>query len=305
MPHTPTTQPHDFLTVVIVTHKSSSVIRKCLASLFGHYPSGNMQVCVVDSASPDVTYLHELRSAYPQVKFLLEKSNVGFCLGNNMGYRALQSNASEFVLFLNPDAFITPGLLPELITRMRQPAWADAAVCTPMLLGYSLKEDKPTGLIDSAGISMSSHGRFFDRGQGGNDMDAFSHNTEVDAICGAFMLCRRSALDKVSPNGEVFDESFYMYKEDVDLSLRLRRGGGRLMLCADLIAYHCRGWLGSRAQMPRWTITQSIRNDWRVWWKFKSYLLPNSILSFCYLVVKSLVVAADIWVVRGLLKKGK
>ncbi len=290
--------------VIIVTHKSAPVIGKCLAALFKHYPNEDMQVCIVDSASPELSYLQELQKAYPRVEFLLENSNVGFCLGNNIGYRASQKSNSEFVLFLNPDAFITPDLLPKLIARMQQPEWADVAVCTPLLLGYSLKEDKPSGLIDSAGIGMSSYGRFFDRGQGSSDLSAFSQSTEVEGVCGAFMLCRRAALDAVSPNGEVFDESFYMYKEDVDLSLRLRRAGGRLMLCADLAAYHCRGWLGSRAQMPRWTITQSIRNDWRVWWKFKIYLLPNSILSFFYLSLKSVIVATDIWLVRGLLKKG-
>lgn len=295
---------HPQLTVIIVTHKSGTVIKKCLDSLFQHCSGDDMDVCVVDSASPDTAYLTKLKDAYPDVHLLLQNKNVGFCLANNIGYRALQQNKSEFVLFLNPDAFITADLLPKLIARMQQPEWADVAVCTPLLLGYSLKEDKPSGLIDSAGIGMSSYGRFFDRGQGSSDLNAFSQSTEVEGVCGAFMLCRRAALDAVSPNGEVFDESFYMYKEDVDLSLRLRRAGGRLMLCADLAAYHCRGWLGSRAQMPRWTITQSIRNDWRVWWKFKIYLLPNSILSFFYLSLKSVIVATDIWLVRGLLKKG-
>lgn len=293
------------LTVIIVTHNSEQVVRRCLSALFNHYPNDRMQVCLVDSASPDAAYLHELQLAYPQVNFLFEESNVGFCLGNNIGYRAMQQNNSEFVLFLNPDAFILPELLPQLIARMRQSEWADVAVCTPRLMGYSLADDQPSGLIDSAGIAMSAYGRFFDRGQGSSHLDAFTLSTEVDAVCGAFMLCRRSALDAVSPQGEVFDESFYMYKEDVDLSLRLRRAGGRLMLCADLVAYHCRGWLGSRAQMPRWTIVQSMRNDWRVWWKFKAYLLPNSLLSLMYLMVKSMVVLVDIWVMRGLLRKGK
>ncbi len=300
-----TAKSPSILDAIIVTHKSASVIGKCLEFLFKSPPSEAMQVCVVDSASPDVTYLHELQIAYPKVKFLFENSNVGFCLGNNIGYRALQKSDSEFVLFLNPDAFVTQGLLEELITRMRQPEWSDVAVCTPMLLGYLLKEDRPSGLIDSAGIGISSYGRFFDRGQGSSDLRSFSQSVEVDAICGAFMLCRRAMLDVVSPNGEVFDESFYMYKEDVDLSLRLRQAGGRLMLCADVVAYHCRGWHGSRIKMPRWTIIQSMYNDWRVWWKSFGYLLPNSILSFFYLAIKSCVVAIEVWGIRAILGKGK
>jgi GT2 family glycosyltransferase len=293
------------LSVIIVTHNSTAVIGKCLASLFAHFPSEQMNVVIVDSASPEIAYLHQLQIDYPQISILFETENVGFCRGNNIGYRASQKKNSEFVLFLNPDAFTTPDLLAKMIGRMRQADWINVAVSTPLLLGYSLAENRPTGLIDSAGIEMSRYGRFSDRGQGCANVETYGKSAEVDAICGAFMLCRRSALDSVSVNGEVFDERYYMYKEDIDLSLRLRKAGACLMYCSDLVAYHCRGWRGSRVEMPRWTIVQSIRNDWRVWWKFKGYLFPNSVLFFVYLLAKSLVVGVEIWVMRDCLGKGR
>lgn len=70
------------------------------------------------------------------------------------------------------------------------------------------------------------------------------------------------------------------------------------MLCADLFAYHCRGWEGSRLKMPKWAITQSMKNDWRVWNKHRSFLLPFSVFAFAYLLVKTMVVFVEIGLIR-------
>lgn len=290
------------VSIVVVTHNSKHVLAKCVEKLTAW--AGDANIVVVDSASIDIEYLKDVNLLYPNIRVICQDSNVGFCRGNNIGYQATKCFGSDFVLFLNPDAFITPDLLLQLIARMNHHDWGDVAACTPRLMGYSIKDDAPTGRIDSAGIDMYFYGKFFDRGQGSDDVSVYSTSGEVPAICGAFMLCRRSVLDAISPNGEVFDERLYMYKEDIDLSLRLRSAGGRLMYCGDLVAYHCRGW-GGRMEMPRWTIVQSMRNDWLVWRKFWLFLWPNSLVAFFYLFSKSLVVTTEVWVLRSLLGKGK
>lgn len=289
--------------VVVVTHNSDQVIATCIEALL---PCREVSgIAIVDSASSATRYLEVLEGRDARLKLIFEWSNVGFCCANNVGYRALGESCGEFVLFLNPDAFVTPDLLRQLIERMRRPDWADVAACAPRLMGFSMKEGAPTGRIDSAGIGMTFYGKFFDRGQGSVDIAPYSTSAEVQAICGAFMLCRRSALDAVSVDGEVFDERLYMYKEDIDLSLRLRRAGMRLMYCHDLVAYHCRGWRGTRMEMPQWTIVQSLRNDWLVWQRFWRFLLPNSLAAFFYLAAKSVVVGAEVWILRGVFGLGR
>ncbi len=299
----PEPQAMSEVSVVVVTHNSEQVFAKCIEALLACREVKN--IVVVDSASSECRYLEEMRGRDARLKLICESSNVGFCRGNNIGYQAIRNGCGEFVLFLNPDAFVTPNLLEQLIERMNRPDWADVAACTPRLMGYSMTDDAPTGSIDSAGIGMTFYGKFFDRGQGSADIAPYSTSGEVQAICGAFMLCRRRALDVVSPDGEVFDERLYMYKEDIDLSLRLRQAGMLLMYCHDLAAYHCRGWHGRRREMPRWTIVQSLRNDWLVWRKFWVFLLPNSLALFFYLAAKSLVVAAEVWILRGVLGQGR
>jgi GT2 family glycosyltransferase len=80
------------------------------------------------------------------------------------------------------------------------------------------------------------------------------------------LFCRRSALESVAADGEVFDESFFMYKEDVDLSLRLRRAGWRLMYSPQVTAGHVRGTsarLQSRVRR-RAVRRRSVANEWRL-----------------------------------------
>lgn len=280
------------ISVVIVTYNSKAVIFSCLDRLFALPEADCLEVIVVDGASPDNGYLDEMERRYPELRLIRLSENVGFSRANNAGFRA-SSLQSDFVLFLNPDAFVPEGLLDELSRRMQSPDWARVAVASPLLLGYSLTEDVPTGRIDSAGIACTWFGRYYDQGQGEVNRGQFAQESEVAALCGAFMFCRRTALDGNAPDGAVFDERFFMYKEDIELSLRLRKFGWQLKLCPELVAYHCRGWEPNRGSAPSWAIWHSLLNDWRVWGKFNHGLLTLVIYGM-YLAMKSVIVLLEL-----------
>jgi GT2 family glycosyltransferase len=114
---------------------------------------------------------------------------------------------------------------------------------------YDMERRRPTNIFDSTGIIRKWYGRWQDRGQGFEDKGQFDVSEEVLAICGAVMFCRCSALME---NGHVFafDPDFFLYKEDIELSLRLRKKGWSLKYFPDLIAYHGRGWNTDRHSMP-------------------------------------------------------
>ncbi len=282
------------ISVVIVTHDSGAVIGPCLAALAASTLAPH-EVIIVDSLSPRPAYLDALEGA-PRVLRLDE--NVGFSRANNIGFEHTDP-AARFVLFLNPDAFVTPDLLAALVARMNQAAWEDVGVCTPLLAGYTLADGAPSGRVDSAGIAQTWYGKFYDRGQGALDEGQFGAEEESAAICGAFMLCRRQALLATRKNGRVFDESFFMYKEDIELSLRIAAGRWRLMYCGRLLAYHCRGWNTRRALAPTWAIVRSLRNDWKVW-RAGYGGAGRRLATLAYLCVKSVIVGLDVWVLRPL-----
>lgn len=209
------------------------------------------QIILVDSGSADTKYL-EAYADLPNVVLVLDKDDIGFCRANNLGMLRLAPNV-DYVFFLNPDAMLTPTFLDDAISYMEQPKHSHVGALTGMVLGYDIDEGKPSGRYDSTGIFHRWYGKWYDRGQGELiDQTLYMKEESVPAICGAVFFCRKTALDSILLRGkEVFDSTFYMYKDDIDLSMRLRAKGWDVKYVPALIAYHCRGWHRDRSKMPR------------------------------------------------------
>lgn len=269
--------------VIIVTHNSQAVIPACLQALLAQtHPPG--QIVIVDSGSAQTDYLTAYAS-HPTIQLDLQKENIGFCQGNNQGLSHVPAE-TDYILFLNPDAFLTPTFIQEALALMEQPSCSHVGALSGLLWGYDQWQKSPTGRLDSAGIFRTWYGRWYDRGQGNPYQEGQYNQIEaVPALCGALMFCRHEALKSVllGPH-QVMDPSFYMYKEDIDLSLRLRRKGWALYFCPHLLAYHCRGWQKDRSQVPRHFRLLSARNEMRLYVRLFSPCYFYAALK--YLVVK-------------------
>lgn len=245
--------------VIIVTHNSQAYIHTCIDAFL----SQTLQVesiIIVDSGSSNIEYLQKY-SHHPLIKTTFSKENIGFCQGNNLGMHALPQQ-TEFVLFLNPDAYLTPNFIEKALEYMQKPSSKAVGALTGLLLGFDNKIKQPTGKIDSSGIFQSWYGRWYDRFQGEETTTHSLHEQEVPALCGALMFCRKKALDSVSiEKNVVMDPSFYMYKEDIDLSLRLSDKGWKLLFLPSLLAYHCRGWESDRSKVSRKMRLLSAKNE--------------------------------------------
>lgn len=254
---------HPTCAVVIVTHNSEKYIPHAMASLQSQTRKPDY-IIIVDSASKDPSYLNAYaKHRHTHVEFA--KTNLGFCRGNNVGYSLVPAECT-YVLFLNPDAFLIPTFIEEAITFMEKKAHKKCAVMTGALLGFDVDLQQPTGVFDSTGIFSTWYGRWYDRDQGVLcTLRDYRKVEEVPAICGALMFCRKTALDSVKINeDEVFDNSFYMYKEDIDLSYRLKKAGWHLTLVPQLTAYHCRGWQKNRSKVPKRLRMLSAKNELRM-----------------------------------------
>ena len=267
--------------VIIVTYNSGKVLPRCLEALTAQTRTVE-SIIVIDNNSPDSSYLDSIR---PPVTLVRNNSNDGFCGGNNIGYTL--NGAYKYVLFLNPDAYLEREFIEKAIQWMERADNLRIGALTGTLLGFDLQQCRPTGRIDSTGIFQTWYGKWYDRRQGsawtGNHSGIESEN--VPAICGALMFCRAKALEDVKlANGDIFDSRFFMYKEDIDLSLRLRRKGWRLEYVPQLLSYHCRGWK-SRREMPARSKYLSARNELRVCFRHRTIGLPYSLLKYAYAVV--------------------
>ncbi len=280
------TDPAD-LAVVIVTYDPEPVLEAAVEALV-RSTTPPREVVIVDNASTDTASLDAVEEQnHPNVRVLREASNLGYCAANNVGYRAVSD--ARYVLFLNPDAVVTPELIAGAVALLdREP---DAAAVGPKLLQLDTTTMQPTGRIDSAGIVQAWWGRITDRGQG--EVDAGQYDGPVQAmpaLCGAALIVRRTALDAVARDGEVFDEDFFMFKEDVDLSYRLTTAGWRLLFAPSLVVHHARGNLQiDRASIAPWVRRRSLANEWRLWHK-PSLPKGRRLPMLVYLLAKSVAV---------------
>jgi len=211
--------PDPKLDVVIVAYRCRELLRRCLASLQAHPAGGGMRVWVIDNASEDGT-VEMVRREFPDVRLFPAQRNLGFSAASNIGIR---EGKARFVLCLNPDTQVTEGALDSLLELMT--ACPEIGICGCVLeledrtLDHAAKRSFPTPLSSLAhfiGIGRrSSSGRL--AAYRAPDVT----RGPVDAVNGAFMLCRRSALDEVG----LFDEGFWMYMEDLDLCYRFAEAG--------------------------------------------------------------------------------
>lgn len=272
-------------TIIIVTFNSQKYLSKAIECI-NQQTHPMTKIIIVDTGSDDTTYLLPYK---PQsnVEVIIAEKNSGFCKGNNIAFSKLPNN-SDYVFFLNPDAFITPSFVSSAVAFLESPQNQHYGALTGTVLGYNMNANQPTGTYDTTGIFRKWYGRWYDRGQGqAYHPGLFSLQEDLEAICGAVFFCRKKALDSVMfLNNEVFDNTFYMYKEDIDLSLRLRRKGWKLAFLPQLISYHCRGWQ-NRAKMPRKMRLCSAKNE--LGFHLQGRALTPIAYSFCkYMAVKLL-----------------
>jgi N-acetylglucosaminyl-diphospho-decaprenol L-rhamnosyltransferase len=208
------------LDVVIVSYRCRDLLWQCLDSLRGHPPSCTMNVVVVDNASGDGT-VEMVAAKHPEVEVIALDVNLGFAAATNLG---AQRGEAPYLLALNPDTAVTAGALDTVLTAIgSNPEVAIAGarlVREDGSLDHASKRSFPTPL------SALGHFTGVGRRPGARGRLAAYRAPEVesgpvDAVNGAFMLFRRAAFDQVGG----FDEGYWMYMEDLDISYRLAEAG--------------------------------------------------------------------------------
>ncbi len=248
---------------VIVTHNSQKYLGKCIEALTGQTAPVE-RIIIIDSGSSDTSYL-DFYSERDDID-IRRRSNIGFAAANNIGF-SIASIGSDYTLFLNPDTFLALDFIEKAVALAEKNEVY--GVITGVLYGFDLTREKPNDRIDSTGVFRKWYGKWYDRGQGIRISAAdIPEAGSVPAACGALMFCRTAALTDELPM--IFDESFFMYKEDIELSLRLRKKGWKIFYSPELSAWHCRGWDPVRKNMSRTARLRSSLNEIRMYRKHPS-----------------------------------
>ena len=235
------TRVEKLLTVVIVSYEGAHLLPACLDALDRQTLSPDRyEIWVVDNGSSDGT-ASLLAGRYPTVRRLDARRNLGFAGGNNL---ALREVATPFVVLLNNDAVADADFLRAMVDAMTSPGWEQVGAATAqiLLLGRfdriadgELVPD-PHGdvvVLNSTGNEVRSDGFGQDR-DWFVDVRCHRPTTEVFGFCGAAATLRTEALRDVG----VFDDDYFLYYEDTDLSWRLRLANWEIRYVDRAIVHH-------------------------------------------------------------------
>jgi GT2 family glycosyltransferase len=222
------------VSVLVPTHQDAYLLRKSLPVFMDNPP--DVEILILNNdPSQDVRGSIGESGDDPRVRILQMGFEAGFARAINRGIR---ESSGELVMFCNADLFPSPTYLGEMHKFFQEHPRAGAAI--GKLLRYDLESDRPTDVIDTAGLLLTRQRRMMPRGEGQRDAGQFDEPLEVFAIDGAALIARRSALESISVGGEYLDESFTTHKEDHDVSWRLRLAGWECWFNPRALAYHGR-----------------------------------------------------------------
>jgi GT2 family glycosyltransferase len=207
--------------VILVSYNSLQDLMNCLPSLL---PSLSYldELIIVDNASTDGS-VNWLSQYYPQVRLVMSNINRGFGAGANLG--ALNAKG-KYLAFLNPDTRVNPGWIDALVGALDNDTAVGLATSKILLLG---DPDR----INTCGNDMHISGITLCRGMG-LPREALKEREEVSAISGTSFIIRRDLFDMIGG----FDEHYFMYMEDSDLSLRARLAGYKCLYVPESIVLH-------------------------------------------------------------------
>ena len=231
----------DLVSVIIANWNSAAFIERCLESVL-RQTHPHIEYVIVDNASSDDSPAR-IRAMIPDAAFIQNSDNAGFARAQNQGMAEAQG---AFVMPLNFDTLFAPDYVAGLVDALQRRPEA-GSVCGKL---YKMtREFETTDILDSAGHVMKNRdpGR---RGRGERDTGQFDREERVFGAPGTAPLLRKSALDLARVFEEVFDESFYMYLEDVDLDWRLNLYGYEAVYTPNAIGYHAES--GTISDGNRW-----------------------------------------------------
>lgn len=234
--------PMSKVSVHLVTWNSMRVLPDALDSLRAQSFS-DFDLIVVDNASNDGS-VDCVREKFPEATLLRNFRNLGFSHAHGQAIRMARKASPSFVLVMNPDIILMPDCLRKLVDGVE--GYREIGSAAPKLLRVRPREEEHgdpvlTDVIDSAGLRLTRARRAVDVGSGEKDGPAFGERREVFGVSGALAFYRLEALDDAALDGEIFDEDFFAYKEDVDLAWRLRLLGWSAAYLPEAVAYHYRG----------------------------------------------------------------
>ena len=217
--------PKPVVSIIIVNHNGIAFVDACLKSILSSdYPA--FEVIFVDNGSTDAS-LEFVKNNFgddPRLRILENKASLGPAVGRNRGTAAA---SGKYLLFLDNDTQVDKNCIAELIKVME----SDPSIGVAQAKLLKMASDN---LYDCAGDYLGPLGFLIERSRGVKDIGQFDFISDILSAKSAASIIRKDLFDKVGG----FDESYYMYLEETDLSWRVWLAGSRVVFIPGAIVYH-------------------------------------------------------------------
>lgn len=256
------------ISIIIPNYNGNKYLKECLDAIYATQELP-FEIILIDNASTDSDY--KWLESYDTIKFKRLEQNYGFSKAVNEGIKCANG---EYVLLLNNDTVMCEGFIEALVATMNQSPTI-FAVCSKMLQ-YHHKE-----LIDDAGDEYNLLGWAYKRGDG-KSKEEYVKEEEVFSSCAGAALYRKEIFQEIG----YFDENFFAYMEDVDISYRARIHGYKNIYCPKAEIYHI-GSATSGSKYNAFKVRLAARNN--VYVPYKNMPLFQLILNSPFLLLGYLI----------------
>lgn len=281
------------VSIIIINYKGKKFLPFLFESIEGQTYQ-NKEIIFIDNASNDNSVLF-IKEKYPETKIIKNKENLGYSAAANQG---IKKSRGDDVLILNPDIVLNNDFIEKLVQATQKDA--NIGAISGKLLYWDFSNNQKTDTIDSTGISAKKSCFFIDQGAGEKDNGQYKKG-EVFGVSGAAMFLRKTALEDIKIFNEYFDNDFFAYKEDIDISWRLRLSGWKCFFEENAIAWHARALsqkkknllfkIVNRQEFSRLAKKLSYRNHYLLLSKnmfFQNMILPSFFIPFLWFEFKKL-----------------
>ena len=250
------------LTVIIPNFNGKHLLKECLKSL--KYQNSSFEVIVIDNGSTDggADYISK---NYPEFNLIVNNENFGFAVAVNQGIKA--SN-TEYVFLMNNDVVLEHDCISNLLECIQKDKKVFAAASK--MVQY---HDKT--IIDDAGDEYTILG-YTKKVGNGKSIKLYENEREIFSACAGASIYRRDVFNKIG----YFDENFFAYMEDVDISYRARIYGYKCIYCPKAVVYHV-GSATSGSKYNPFKIRLAARNN--IYVPYKNMPWPMLTVNFLFL----------------------
>jgi GT2 family glycosyltransferase len=256
------------LTVIIPNFNGKHFLKECFESLQCH--DSSYEVIVVDNASSDGSVDYIINN-FPEFNLILNEENLGFSVAVNQGIKAANT---EYVFLMNNDVVLDCECISTLLDCIKNDEKV-FAVASKMLQYHDQT------IIDDAGDEYTILGYTKKMGNG-RSIELYQNEREIFSACAAASLYRRNVFEEIG----YFDENFFAYMEDVDISYRARIYGYKCIYCPNALVYH-HGSATTGSKYNAFKIRLAARNN--VYVPYKNMPWPQLTLNLIFLLLGYLI----------------